>query len=105
MVAKQPDPKLHTHSAAASKAADQPLQKTAAKQVTFHDESDREVKILHTIEDLYGQPQTSPAKQDICREKNCRKKATFTIETEENDSIGVLCEEHANGLPGMYKVK
>ena len=82
MVAKQPDPKLHTHSAAASKAADQPLKKTAAKQVTFHDESDREVKILHTkqvevdvtavgktVGDLYGQPQTSPAKQDICREK------------------------------------
>ena len=118
MVAKQPDPKLHTHSAAASKAADQPLKKTAAKQVTFHDESDREVEILHTkqvevdvtavgktVGDLYGQPQTSPAKQDICREKNCRKKATFTIETEEDDSIGVLCEEHANGLPGTYKVK
>jgi hypothetical protein len=87
MVAKQPDPKLHTHSAATSKAADQPLKKTAAKQVTFHDESDREVEILHTkqvevdvtavgktVGDLYGQPQTSLAKQDICREKNCRKR-------------------------------
>ena len=120
MVAKQPDPKLHTHSATASKAGgvDQPLKKTAAKQVTFHDESDREVEILHTkqvevdvtavgktVGDLYGQPQTSPAKQDICREKNCRKKATFTIETEEDDSIGVLCEKHAKGLPGTYKVK
>ena len=118
MVAKQPDPKLHTHSAAASKAADQPQKKSAAKQVTFHGESDRELEILDTnqvevditavgktIGDLYGQPQTSPAKQDICREKNCRKKATFTIETEEDDSIGVLCKVHANGLPGMYKVK
>ena len=83
MVAKQPDPKLYTHSnsAAASKAADQPLKKTAAKQVTFHDESDREVKILHTkqvevdvtavgktVGDLYDQPQTSQARH-LQREK------------------------------------
>ena len=118
MVAKQPDPTIQTQSAAASKAADQPQKKSAAKQVTFHGESDRELEILDTkqvevdrtavgktVGDLYGQPQTSPAKQDICREKNCKKKATYTIETEEDDSIGVLCEEHAKGLPGTYKVK
>ena len=114
MVAKQTDPTIQTQSAAASKAADQPQKKSAAKQVTFHGESDRELEILdtkqvevnrtavdNTIGDLYGQPQTSPAKQDICREKICKKKkAMYTIETEEDDSIGVLCEEHAKGLPG-----
>ena len=60
-----------------------------------------------SVGDLYGQPQTSPAKQDIYRKKTYRKisKATYIIETEEDDSIGVLCEEHAEGLPGTYKVK
>ena len=118
MVAKQPVARLSTHPAAASKAADPSLKRTASKQVSFNDESEREVEILHTkqvqvdtsaigksVGDLYDQLQTSPAKQDICREKSCRKKATYTVETQEDDSIGVLCEEHAKGLPGTYKVK
>ena len=58
-----------------------------------------------SVGDLYGQPQTSPMKQDICREKSCRKKATYTVETEDDDSIKVLCKEYAKGLPGTYKVK
>ena len=82
MVAKQPVAKLVTNPAAASKAADPSLKRIASKQVSFNDESEREVEILHTkqvqvdtsatrkiVGDLYGQPQTNPAKQDIFREK------------------------------------
>ena len=118
MVAKPADQTIQTQFSAASKPAVQPHKKSAAKQVTFQGETDRELEILHTkqvevdrtavgktIGDLFGEPQTSPAKLDICREKVCKKKATYTIETEEDDTIGVLCEEHAKGLPGTYKVK
>ena len=118
MVAKQADQTIQTQFSAASKSAVQPHKKSAAKQVTFQGETDRELELLHTkqvevdrsavgktIGDLFGEPQTSPAKLDICREKVCKKKATYTIETEEDDTIGVLCEEHAKGLPGTYKVK
>ena len=48
--------------------------------------------------------QVRPSKT-FAERKTVEKKVTFTIETEEDDSIGVLCEEHANGLPGTYKVK
>ena len=54
------------------------MKKTAFKQVTFNDKSDKEVEILQTkqgqvdtsaigvsVGDLYGQAQTSPVKQDI----------------------------------------
>ena len=69
MVAKQPDPTIQTQSAAASKAADQPQKKSAAKQVTFHGESlvlrickqfnfisySNTVLILTTINNLYSE--------------------------------------------------
>ena len=54
---------------------------------------------------LFGKPQTSPVKQDIFREKTCHKKATWTIKTEKDDSVGVLCTDHAKSTPGTYKIK
>ena len=71
MVVKQPVAKLSTDPAAAPKAAEPSLKKTASKQVTFNDESSA---IGVSVGDLYGQPQTSPVKQDICREKTCMQK-------------------------------
>ena len=80
--------------------------KSLVKQVQFNEPSDegKEYDILQTSKtavdtsavgmscgDLFGQPQTSPVKPDICREKSCKKKATFTLESEADDSIGILC--------------
>ena len=90
------------------------------KQVQFTDHCDKvtEPEIMHTSNnaldssalglscgDLFGQPQTSLVKPDICREKSCKKKATFTLESEADDSIGILCPDQAKGIPGTYKVK
>ena len=74
------------------------------KQVQFTDDCDKvkEPEIMHTSNNaldssalglscgnLFGQ--TSPVKPDICREKSCKKKATFTLESEVDDSIRILC--------------
>ena len=90
------------------------------KQVQFTDNCDKvkEPEIIHTSNNeldnsalglscgnSFGQPQTSLVKPDICREKSCKKKATFTLKSEEDDSIGVLCAEHAKGIPVAYKAK
>ena len=34
-----------------------------------------------------------------------RKQHSYTLETEDNDSIGILCVDHAKAIPGAYKVK
>ena len=58
-----------------------------------------------SIAELYGQQVTSPPKAYQCREKNFKKKATYTHEEEEDDSIPVLCEQHGKTLPGAYLAK
>ena len=121
MVTKEPVPLLTSvSSSAAQKQTGSSKKKSLVKQVQFNEPSDegKEYDILQTSKtavdtsalgmscgDLFGQPQTSPVKPDICREKSCKKKATFTLETEDDDSIGVLCAEHAKAIPGAYKVK
>ena len=58
-----------------------------------------------SIAELYGPQVTSPPKTFQCREKSCKKKATYTHEDEDDDSIPVLCEQHGKLLPGAYVAK
>ena len=56
-----------------------------------------------SLGELFGK-QSSPVKAYLCNKKNC-KKATFTHEAQEDDSIPVLCADHAKNLPGAYIAK
>ena len=43
----------------------------------------------------------------ICKEKNCKKRAKYTheFEAEDDDSIAILCADHAKNIPGTYVAK
>ena len=55
--------------------------------------------------EIFGKPPTSPVKVFQCNVKTCKKKATYTLETEDDDSIPLLCPEHAKNMPGAYLAK
>ena len=94
MVSKEPVPLLTSLStSAAEKQTGSREKKSSVKQVQFIEPSDegKESDILQTSNtavdtsalglscgDLFGQPQTSLVRPDICREKSCKfkKKAT-----------------------------
>ena len=54
---------------------------------------------------LFGKPPTSPVKVFQCIIKSCKKKATYMLETEDDDSIPRLCPDHAKNMPGAYLAK
>ena len=60
-----------------------------------------ESAIGQSLGDLFGK-QASPTKNYVCKEKNCKKRATFTHEAEDDDSIAILCADHAKNIPGTY---
>ena len=63
-----------------------------------------ESAVGHSLGELFGK-QSSPVKAYLCNENNCKKKATFTHKAQEDDSILVLCADHAKNLPGAYIAK
>ena len=63
-----------------------------------------ESAIGQSLGDLFGK-QASPTKNYVCKEKNCKKRATFTHEAEDDDSIAILCADHAKNIPGTYVAK
>lgn len=63
-----------------------------------------ESAIGQSLGDLFGK-QASPTKNYVCKEKNCKKQATYTHEAEDDDSIAILCADHAKNIPGTYVAK
>ena len=105
----------------ATKPASQPLHVQKAKKVVVFEKAVQEVDnpdflsapgtpevqdvSQQSIGDLFGKPSASPTKQHICREESCRKKATYTIDTEDDDTVAVFCADHAKHIPGVYLAK
>ena len=105
----------------ATKPASQPLHVQKAKKVVVFEKAVQEVDnpdflsapgtpevqdvTQQSIGDLFGKPSASPTKQHICREELCRKKATYTIDTEDDDTVAVFCADHAKHIPGVYLAK
>ena len=52
------------------------------------------------IGEIFGKPLSSPVKPLQCREKTCKKKAVYTHEDEEDNSVPILCEQHRKNLLG-----